>query len=67
VMGIIDRHVSQEVNWNEFEDLEIVGLDEIALKKGHKDYVTIVTARLADGTKRVLAHPITHNSQLIVI
>ena len=55
VMGIINRHVSQEVNWSEFQDLEIVGLDEIALKKGHKDYVTIVTARLADGTKRVLA------------
>ena len=55
VMGIIDRQVSQEVDWNEFQELEIVGLDEIALKKGHKDYVTVVTARLADGTKRVLA------------
>jgi len=55
VMGMIDRHVSQEVDWNEFEDLEIVGLDEIALKKGHKDYVAVVTARLANGTKRVLA------------
>jgi len=30
VMGIINRHVSPEVNWNEFEDLEIVGVDEIA-------------------------------------
>ena len=55
VMGIINRHVSQEVNWSEFRDIELVGLDEIALKKGHKDSVTIVTARLADGTKRVLA------------
>lgn len=55
VMGIIDRHVSQEVNWDEFQDVEIVGLDEIALKKGHQDYVTIVTARLTNGTKRVLA------------
>jgi transposase len=55
VMGIIDRQVSREVNWNEFQDVEIVGLDEIALKKGHQDYVTIVTARLANGTKRVVA------------
>ena len=55
VMGIIDRQVSQEVNWNAFEELEIVGLDEIALKKGHQTYVTIVTARLADGAKWVLA------------
>ena len=55
VMGIIDHHVSQEVDWNEFQELEIVGLDEIALKKGYQDYVTMVTARLADGTKRVIA------------
>jgi len=55
VMGILDRQVSQEVNWNDFEDVEIVGLDEIALKKGHQDSVTIVTARLANGMKRVLA------------
>ena len=27
----------------------MLGLDEIALKKGHRDFVTIVTARLADG------------------
>ena len=41
VMGIIDRHVSPEVDWSEFEDLEIIGVDEIALKKGHRDFVTI--------------------------
>ena len=55
VMGIINRHVSPEVNWNEFEDLEIVGVDEIALKKGRKDYVAIVSTRLRNGTNRVLA------------
>ena len=30
VMGIIERHVSPEVDWSEFEDLEIMGADEIA-------------------------------------
>jgi transposase len=29
--------------------LEVLGLDEIALKKGHRDFVTIVTARLTGG------------------
>ncbi|MCK7577978.1 MAG: hypothetical protein MZV65_20910 [Chromatiales bacterium] len=33
VMGIIERHVSPEVDWSEFEDLEIIGVDEIALKR----------------------------------
>lgn len=55
VMGIINRHIATEVNWEEFEKLEVLGLDEIALKKGHKDYVAIVTARLTDGQIIVLA------------
>lgn len=55
VMGIIDRHVSKEVNWNDFKELEIVGVDEIALKKGHKDYVTVVSTRSAEGDNRILA------------
>lgn len=55
VMGIIDRHVSEEVDWNDFKELEIIGLDEIALKKGHKDYVTVVSTRSAEGDNRVLA------------
>ena len=49
VMGIIERHVSPEVDWGEFEDLEIMGADEIALKKGHRDFVTIVSVGLRNG------------------
>jgi transposase len=54
VMGIIERHVSPEVDWSEFEDLEIMGADEIALKKGHRDFVTIVSVCLRNGKKRVI-------------
>ena len=39
VMGVIDRHVSQQVDWSEFTELPIIGIDEIALKKGHRNYV----------------------------
>ena len=49
VLGIIDRHLGAEVNWSEFEQLGVVGIDEIALKKGHQGYVVIITARLRDG------------------
>lgn len=55
VMGIINRHIDTKVNWEQFEKLEVLGLDEIALKKGHKHYVVIVTARLNDGQVVVLA------------
>ncbi|HJW29288.1 MAG TPA: ISL3 family transposase [Saprospiraceae bacterium] len=54
VEGIIDRWVSEKVEWNEFKELEQIGLDEIAPKKGHQDFFTIITARLATGAIRVL-------------
>ncbi len=55
VVGIIQRRVESQVNWFELERLEVLGLDEIALKKGHNDYVVIVSARLRDGTLKLLA------------
>jgi len=55
VVGIINRYVSTQVEWSQFDRLEVVGLDEIALKKGRSDYVVIVTARLKDGLVKVLA------------
>jgi transposase len=54
VMGIIKRHVSPEVDWSELEDLEIIGVDEISLKKGHRDFVTIISVLLRNGKKRVI-------------
>jgi transposase len=45
VMGIIQRHIKTEVEWSEIERLDEIGIDEISLKKGHKDFVTVVTAR----------------------
>ena len=49
VLGALERRVSAEVDWSAFTALWVLGLDEIALKKGQRDFVTIVTARLADG------------------
>ena len=50
VMGILDRHIQGEVDWNQFVRLDVLGLDEISLKKGHRNFVTIVTGRLDDQT-----------------
>jgi transposase len=56
VMGIVERYLSGQVNWDECERLEVIGVDEIALKKGHRDFVTIVTARSSEqGEIRLLA------------
>jgi len=55
IVGLIDRHIARQVNWLDLARLEVLGLDEVALKKGHNDYVVIVTARLSDGHLKVLA------------
>ena len=54
VAGIVARNVSTKVDWGEFESLDTLGIDEIALKKGHQDYVVPITARLADGRVKIL-------------
>jgi transposase len=54
VLGALERRISAEVDWSAYTALEVLGVDEIALKKGHRDFVTIVTARLANGRVRIL-------------
>lgn len=53
--GLVDRWISREGHWAEGQGMKLVGLDEIALKKGHRDFVVIVTARTAAGEVKVLA------------
>lgn len=48
VLGVLERHISAKVDWSAYTALDVLGLDEIALKKGHRDFVVIVTARLSD-------------------
>jgi transposase len=53
VLGALERRITAGVDWSAYPVLEVLGLDEIALKKGHRNFVTIVTARL-DGERVVL-------------
>jgi transposase len=50
IMGIIDRHIQGEVDWDQLPQIEVLGVDEISLKKGHRNFVTIVTGRLHNAT-----------------
>ncbi len=54
VLGILDRHISGAVNWETIEKIGLLGIDEIALKKGYKDYVTLITSK-SDGKIQILA------------
>jgi len=54
VQGVIKRRVACEVDWSAYQEIGVLGLDEIALKKGHRSYVVIVSARLRDGRVEIL-------------
>jgi len=55
VLGIIDRWIASEIDWKDVPAFSLIGIDEIAIKKGHRDYVAVVTARLPNAHLRVLA------------
>ncbi len=55
VEGAIKRCIITTVNWDEFDELNVVGIDEIALTKGRKNFIAIVTTQQADGRVAVLA------------
>jgi len=54
IKGVLDRQVEKKVDWSEFKKINIIGLDEIALKKGHKDFVVIVSTKI-NGLIKILA------------
>ena len=52
--GALERRIEARVDWAGIAEIEILGLDEISLKKGHRDYVTLVTGRLCEGEIMIL-------------
>ncbi len=55
IEGLIDHYIAATIDWNDFDTLEVLGIDEIALKKGHRSYAAVVTTRQAQGRIRLLA------------
>ena len=41
----LNRQIKQQVNWDEYKNLNTIGIDEISMKKGHESYITIISAR----------------------
>jgi transposase len=54
VLGALERKIAGTVNWEEIKHLGVLGIDEIALKKGHRDFVALITARI-NGELKLLA------------
>ena len=54
VEGAIVRCIHIQVNWDEFTHLNIIGIDEIALRKGRQNYVALITSQQEDGRVAIL-------------
>ena len=55
VRGLLTRAVLPAVAWERFDQLPQVGIDEISLRKGHKDFVTLSSTRDQRGQLDLLA------------
>jgi transposase len=55
IEGLLDRWIERAVDWGAWERLGVLGLDEIALKRGHRDFVTLVTVPLEGGGVEIVA------------
>jgi transposase len=74
IENIIDKNITTEINWDEVKELNCIGIDEISLKKGHKDFVAIISAFvngklkviaiLKDRTKQVIKNFFKHSQEV---
>jgi transposase len=55
LLGILDRTIAKSVDWDALPPLATLGIDEIALLKGHRDFVAIISAQTEAGDLRILA------------
>jgi transposase len=53
--GILDRGIEGVVDWEAWERLGVIGLDEIGLKRGQRDLVVLVTVPLEAGGVEIVA------------
>jgi len=49
VVGTLERRMDANVDWTTMANIDTLGLDEIALRKGQGHYVTLVTGRYREG------------------
>lgn len=54
VAGVLERRIERQVDWTAFTELGTIGLDEIALRKGKRDFVLIITSQQSPGHVAIL-------------
>ena len=55
VLGMLDRWIAKSVDWDALPPFVTIGIDEIALLKGHRDFVAVISAQTEHGDLYLLA------------
>ena len=55
LLGILDRWIASSADWDALPAFATMGIDEIALLKGHRDFVAVISAQTEGGDLHVLA------------
>lgn len=55
VESALQRCVNRQVNWSDYKDLNTIGIDEIAIRKGFNNYVVVISCKNKEGDLSVLA------------
>jgi transposase len=55
LLGILDRWIATSIDWEALPPFTTIGIDEIALLKGHRDFVAVISALSEGGELHVLA------------
>lgn len=46
VASLIDNYIESDIDFSQITEIGVLGLDEISMKKGYRDFVTLVTHRI---------------------
>jgi len=54
VEGIMNRYIKGEVDWSAVTRLNVLGIDEISLRKGHQSFIVVISS-LIEGKQQLIA------------
>lgn len=55
IHNAVSHRVGEEVDWAKYTDLHTIGIDEISNRKGHQDYLTVVSVKNKKGENSIIA------------
>jgi transposase len=53
IQRVVDKSITEKIQWKEIKTIGILGIDEVSLKKGYRDFLSLVTSRV-DGIITIL-------------